>query len=476
MINLSFLISFFFKRRNTSYLLLFISLLLFHVPSFHTQSQPQPVLFSEWVMLNYTWDSSHTYSQYSQNGQYIPENCLLCGINVDITGDIYVTVPRWREGVPGTLNKLDQETLTLTPYPSWDIQQVGVEGDLQNCQSMTIDNQRRMWVIDVGRRNFFGPDPDAIVNGPAGLWIIDLETSEVLTKYYFPEEVVSYTDSFLNDIVVDDNLDIAYLTDAWGEGAIVVYDLITNTSRRYSGPSTEADSSYIMIINGVNYGNQIFTTPIDGIAITEDFSSLFYTQVQGTTLYRLPTSVLNNFSTSDQEIQNSVEFIGYKDPSDGMKYMNGNLYWGSLTSSTYYYVSINDTSYPFLPFDQIVSEINTTTLHWIDTFAIDLQTLSSLWFVSNRLDLYSTYTMDFSGNSGANMRIMYIKFSEDSNTTEDVEDDDDGSDGGNIKLGYVVLFCILGFFFITIIIIVIYRRRKAKQPSSDLKPLLLNLL
>ena len=33
----------------------------------------------------------------------------------------------------------------LNPWPSWEMQEVGVEGDLQNCQSMTIDSQGRMW-------------------------------------------------------------------------------------------------------------------------------------------------------------------------------------------------------------------------------------------------------------------------------------------------------------------------------------------
>ena len=77
-----------------------------------------------------------------------------------------------------------------------------------------------------------------------------------------------------------------------------------------------------MIINGINYGNDIFTTPIDGITITEDYQAIFYTQVQGTTLYRLSTSFLkswlNDASINNEYITNEVEKVGEKLPSDGI--------------------------------------------------------------------------------------------------------------------------------------------------------------
>lgn len=241
-------------------------------------------IFTEWIKLNYTWDATHTYDEYIRENKFIPENCLLAGINVDETGTIYLTVPRWRNGVPATLNKWDKALNTLTPYPNWDMQIEGEPNSLQNVQSMNIDGKRRMWVIEVGRRNFFLRDSSQFVSGPAGLWIIDLQSDEILQKHYFPESVVTFDNSFLNDIVIDETRDIAYLSDAWDLGAIVVFDFNTGASRRYSGISTQADSSYAMIINGQFYGKNIFTTPTDGIALTEDNDALFYCQVQGTTL------------------------------------------------------------------------------------------------------------------------------------------------------------------------------------------------
>ena len=176
--------------------------------------------------------------------------------------------------------------------------------------------------------------------------MIDVATGEVLSKYEFPSEVVSYTDSFVNDLVLDQNKEIAYLTDAWGDGALIVYDHSAGISRRYSGPSTAPDPNYALVVNGVNYGTDIFTTPIDGIGISDDQQAVFYCNIQGTDLNRVPTSVLNDFTTSDEDITAAVEVLGTKEPSDGMMYRDGVLYYGSLTESTYYALPVGAHDYP----------------------------------------------------------------------------------------------------------------------------------
>mmetsp|Transcript_26972 Transcript_26972/g.45491 ORF Transcript_26972/g.45491 Transcript_26972/m.45491 type:complete len:422 (-) Transcript_26972:227-1492(-) len=382
---------------------------------------------AEWAVLNYTWDDAHTYADYVDSGKFEPSNCLMAGINVGRDGDIYVTVPRWRNGVPATLNKLERSTsyasYTLTPFPSWDMQREGVDGDLQSCQSMTIDTKNRMWVIETGRRNFFSPIKRQWVDGAAGVWIIDLNTNEIVSKYYFPEDVASYDGSYVNDIVLDEKRGLAYLSDAWGEGGIIVYDAVAGTSKRFTGASTTNDPTYDMIINGNDYGTNIFTTPSDGIAFVDDggdaAAAVFYSAVQGTTLYRLSAERLQAFlegTATSADLDAAVQVIGTKNPSDGMKYLPsaGRLYYGDLPNSTYWYVPINATSFPDLRTEAVMATPpDASRLGWVDTFAVDLSTSTSttgapqkLYFVSNKLDLFATMKMDFSGNSGANMHVL----------------------------------------------------------------------
>jgi hypothetical protein len=336
------------------------------------------VVFAEWTLLNFTWNHIHTYEEYSRTKKYIPHNCALAGINVDKKGNIYVTVPRWRTGVPATLNKLEispagsAEQYTLTPYPSWEVQRVGVEGDLQSCQSMTIDSQGRMWVVETGRRNFLSPDSKQFVSGAAGVWLIDLETNAVLSKYYFPDSVASYETSFVNDIVLDEARNLAYLTDAGGgssgtSGGLLVYDHAAGTSRRYSGASTMNSPDYVMVIDGTDYGSDIFTTPSDGLAITEDCEALLYCAVQGTTLYRLPTAVLRDWASTSEQIDAAVQAIGAKNPSDGMKYLDGVLYYGDLPSSTYHALPITSTSFPDTIADAVTAPVGSDpiNLRWV---------------------------------------------------------------------------------------------------------------
>ena len=100
---------------------------------------------------------------------------MISGIQIDKNGAIYVTVPRWKSGVPATLNMINQVNYTLQPYLSYSIQREGVSGDLQNAKSIYIDSKSRMWIMEVGRRNYLISDTNTHVAGQAGVWIIDMD-------------------------------------------------------------------------------------------------------------------------------------------------------------------------------------------------------------------------------------------------------------------------------------------------------------
>ncbi|CAM9318358.1 unnamed protein product [Ectocarpus fasciculatus] len=371
-----------------------------------------PTVFAQWSSLNYSWDATHTYQGYIDSEKFIVINNALAGIKVDSSQNVYVTVPRWREGVPATLNKLvlntESDGYDLQPYPSWDMQAEDTLGALQNCQSMIIDSKNRMWVIEVGRKYFLSDSPGVTIeNAPAGVWVIDMDTDTVISKYYFPDEVAPYNSSFVNDIVLDEVNEIAYLTDAGDEGALIVYDFNNGVSRRYVGESTGRDPSYVFTVNGENYGTDIFTTPVDGIAISGDAFFVYYCSVQGTYLYRLPTAVLRDFSATWGEIDAEVVNLGYKPPSDGMQMWGDLLYYGSLPESTYYALDTEAATMRNLTTAAVPVWPDATEMRWVDTFSLDPSDTERLWFVSNGLDRFIMRTMDFTGKSGPNFRIQW---------------------------------------------------------------------
>eukprot|EP00128_Syssomonas_multiformis_P001859 Colp12_sorted_trinity150504_noHs@27319 len=361
----------------------------------------------EWVAVDYDFGSDSVRKEYIQSKKFIPENNAITGVKVNkYTQEVFVTVPRWRPGVPSTLNKVvtvGNRTL-LQPYPSLEWQMVGDERAFQSVQSMEIDNKGRMWVIDFGRINMITGDPALMINGPAKLVILDSKGKE-LRRHVFPPTVLPYNSSFLNDIVVDVKGGVAYMSDAGSEGAIIVYDYKTNRSRRVLGGSryTAYEGDVTIQVNGQAFPS--FSTPEDGIALSADAKTLYFCALRGVTLHSVPTAVLRTFSTDDSEIEKAVKVEGRKDSgTDGLAFSsNGLLYFGSLNQSAVYYWRPGQ---PLTRDTQKLLVRDRELMQWVDTFAFD--GAGSLWFTSNRLQQWFTNTMDFTGASGGNFRIWSV--------------------------------------------------------------------
>jgi hypothetical protein len=430
-------------------------------------------LLAEFVTVDYLWDGNHSRQLYEQSGQFVVANNIITGVKVSKSGDIFVCVPRWMSGVPSSLNKLvanpNGPGYVLAPWPSWEFNALNSTGSLRYAQSMIIDSNNLMWIPDVGRINFFDSDSSLITNGPAALFVVNITDGVVLSTYYFPEEVVPFNNSFINDIVLDEVNGYAYFSNTYGNGGIVVYDINRNISHMFTAQCTERNSSYDFCVNEICYGTDgIGDSPSDGIALSSDNKFLYFSSVQGPTLYMIETVYLWNFDMSNANFESKVVLLGQKAGcSDGLLFLGTSLFYGDITTSQLGVVNnieVNNQSPNSIVAIKIVRLVSPSAapISGIDWFAADPHDVSAFYFTSNRLNLYFAATMDFTGQSGANFRIYHASINYSSS---------DNNDGPYLwaAVGTAILIAVALTAFL-----VIYRWRtghqcwKRRRPSTDI--------
>ncbi|XP_060081147.1 protein yellow-like [Ylistrum balloti] len=372
------------------------SILLFLLSStVYTQgvSSGQSQIIYRWKSLDYSWPNETTKQNSITSKRFIVENNIISGIKV-LDENVFVTVPRWKPGVPSTLNKVvtnpaNLEENILEPYPDWEMQTLGECGAFQYVQSMEIDpNTGYMWIIDVGRVNTLTNKSQNLC--PPKLVIYDIRNERLVHVHEFPDSVASWTSNFLNDIVLDyvnGVASFAYITDS-SDSKLIVYDHKRNTSYFFTHPSMEIESGADTIVVGDN--NLTTKVHINGIAMNFDFRFVYYCALNAFSLYRVPTYVLRNESAVF-----IVEMLGRKnDVTGGMVATDKALYYGGLTTNAV-------DKWPFTEAGNEVTVIsNESSLRWVDSLAMDTQ--QSLWLVANSLDLFLAGRMNFTNTN------MYI--------------------------------------------------------------------
>ena len=89
----------------------------------------------------------------------------------------------------------------------------------------------------------------------------------------------------------------AYIADAAGSygGAMVVYSYASNTAWRWHDASMAATPGYSFSTDGTTTTG---TTAIDGIALSPDSETVYYTPLMSNRLYSVPAQALRSPSTS----------------------------------------------------------------------------------------------------------------------------------------------------------------------------------
>lgn len=257
----------------------------------------------EWKQLTFDWPNDAVREDAIASSSYIPENSAPVGL-ITWKSKLFVTVPRWKSGVPASLTYIDRNQTTegspnLIPYPNWE------SHDLQNYSSqsivsafrLAIDLCERLWVIDTGFDGFLG---NKTVYSTPSIIIFDLNTDQIIHRYNLKDTDQTDTSIFGN-IVLDideNNCDntYAYLTDVLGYG-LVVYSLSQNDSWRFTH-----NFFYFEPLLGNLYMKGLNYQMHDGIF----GSALGPKEHDGyRTLYFHPFISYNEFSVNTRTLQNS---------------------------------------------------------------------------------------------------------------------------------------------------------------------------
>lgn len=246
-------------------------------------------------------------------------------------GRIFVNFPRWGDNVEYTVAEVkDGKTLA---YPNTDINHYAPGDDpaskLISVQSVVVDpTGNRLWILDTSSIAF-GP----IKAGGPKLIAVDLNTNQVVKKIIFPADVALPT-TYLNDVRFDLHRGaqgMAFITDSssTGSNGIIVVDLASGESwrRLNDHPSTKADPIFVPVVEGEILQQRLpgqpparFAVGADGIAISPDGKTLYYSPLTSRHLYSVSVDPLADRSISDADVAATVRDFGEKGgASDGFE-------------------------------------------------------------------------------------------------------------------------------------------------------------
>ncbi|MFC4452406.1 L-dopachrome tautomerase-related protein [Deinococcus sonorensis] len=294
------------------------------------------------------------------------------GVAVNSQGRIFISYPRWEDPVPFSIAELKDGR--EVPYPSgvMNSQTVPLNVDrFVGVQGLVVDARDRLWVLDTGTVNL-GP----ILGQQAPKLVgIDTRTNRVVRTIRFPANVV-LPSTYLNDLRIDlgqGQDGVAYITDSGAKsgGGIIVVDLASGQSvRRLTGDrSVKATPQFVPFTDGAALFQRPKGGPAkyvalnsDGIAISPDGATLYYTPLASRRLYAVPTVALRDRSVTDAQLSAQVKDLGEKGVSDGLgEDTLGRIYTTNFEQNAIFRRAPDGT------FDTVVRD---PRLIWPDTLAL----------------------------------------------------------------------------------------------------------
>ncbi|NGM65048.1 gluconolactonase [Sphingobacterium sp. SGR-19] len=289
------------------------------------------------------------------------------GVSVSSDNRVFVSFPR-KEPYTMGLSEIVNGERTSYPDMKWNAKEGLPDSHFVNVQDIYVDTDDQLWVLDSkpsSSGSVFGKDgSEESQQGQFKLVQIDLASNKVVRQYTFDD--LEKAKSGLNDVRVDTDKKLAYLSDP-GQAGIVVLDLATGTTRLLLAESsfTTADPNVVLSYEGSDMrdskGNP-FRSNVNGIALTKDNRYFYFKPINTTKLYRIETVYLADASLTADELKAKVEDLGETTITHGLVAdVKGNIY---LTSSLDYSIK------RYTPEGKVETVVQDSRLIWPDSLGV----------------------------------------------------------------------------------------------------------
>ncbi|XP_063364137.1 protein yellow [Cydia amplana] len=352
-------------------------------------------LVFEWSQLDYQYASPEARQQAIASKTFIPENNIPMGVEV-YEDRLFVTVPRWKYGVPSTLNYVnlkDNSTKSpkLIPYPSWAAHSIGSDGKPPEIISpfrVRADKCGRLWVLDSGKMGSL--ETNATKFSPS-IIVYDLKTDNLLRKYTFPADQVKQDSGFANIAVEDFDCEktFAYAGDV-GKAGIVVYSWEKNESWRISHHYFNQDPLACEFnIKGFNF---TWDDAIFGMGLSapnsDNYSTLYFHPMASFNEFAVSTEFLRNKTLAEANF-NSFKLLGSRGPNaqSSASFVDpktGVLFYSLVNLNAVACWRTSNKEYTMKNQGRI--SMNDTTMIYPTDIKVDSN--QNLWVLSNRLPFW----------------------------------------------------------------------------------------
>ncbi|MBL4676324.1 MAG: gluconolactonase [Mucilaginibacter sp.] len=254
------------------------------------------------------------------------------------------------------------------PFPNQEWNKVDTaqtETHFVNVQDLYADGMNNLWVLDSapgGGAAVIGDNKKK--EGKFKLIKISLDDNKVQRIYDFDD--LPKDQSALNDVCVDNNRQLAYLSDP-GLHAIVVLDLNTGKSRVMlrDDKSTGVTPGFKLHLDGkdvIDQSGKPFMSNVNGIALTHDNQWFYFRAINQTKLYRISTEYLANVTLNDADLSSKVETVAETGICHGMiADSKGYIYLSNSVEHSIQYVKPNG---------DVKTLVQDNRLIWPDSFGI----------------------------------------------------------------------------------------------------------